>query len=482
MQPSFVGLALCAALLLFGRVLGAPLTVPLIASIAFGSTAIATLGAIGGSSPLIYVVFVLVLLAATVARVQLWRDLTAVFRLHWQAWVVCLLTFYAVCGAYILPRLFAGRTSAFVPMREHGLVSEVALGPVSGNFTQTAYFALSALVFLALSAILLHRPSLDGVRKGFFAWASITAAAGVIDLAAKLAGAGDVLRPVRTATYALVTEVEQGGFWRIVGLHPEASSFGATALASLAFSFVYWKSTGSRPAFLLASLLLCLVLFSTSSTAYAGLTVLLVFIILRLPGAAMADRIPQADLVLIGLCIICAIVGIAVLVRDSQAFVAFEELFRVTILEKSTSSSALERAFWNERSLQSVLDTYALGIGLGSSRSSNWVISVLSQLGLLGALLQAILVVTLIYTPGRRAWSRRDGALIALHDGVRAAALTTLLCGSIAGGGADPGLLFFISLATVLACRFHLAASAARRSADQPVQIAVMRQRGAYPA
>lgn len=465
MQPSFVGLAVCCALLLFGRLLGAPLIVALITSIAFGSTAIATLGALGGSSPLIYMVFVLILLASMLMRGRIWRELTIVFQLHRPVWIVCLLTLYAVCGALILPRLFAGRTSAFIPMREHGLVFEVPLAPVSGNFTQTAYFALGALAFLAMSVLLLRRGTLDAVRKGFFAWAGINAAAGVIDLMSKMMGAGDVFRPVRTATYALVTEVEQAGFWRIVGLYSEASAFGAAALASLAFSFTYWKSTGSRPAFVLAMVLLVLVLLSTSTTAYAGLGILFLVLMLGLAGSLAAGRISRVDIGLLALCAVCAVAGLAILVRDRHAFEAFEELFRTTILEKSTSSSALERSFWNARSLQSFLDTYALGIGLGSSRSSNWVISVLSQLGLLGALLQAALVATLAYAPGREAWSRGDRELIALHDSVRAAALTVLLCGTIAGGAADPGLLFFISLATVLACRAHLRADAAMASA-----------------
>jgi hypothetical protein len=48
------GLIVCAALLLIGRWFGAPVLIGLFASLAFGSTAFATLTALGGSSPLIY--------------------------------------------------------------------------------------------------------------------------------------------------------------------------------------------------------------------------------------------------------------------------------------------------------------------------------------------------------------------------------------------------------------------------------------------
>jgi len=125
----------------------------------------------------------------------------------------------------------------------------------------------------------------------------------------------------------------------------------------------------------------------------------------------------------------------------------------VTISNKAASESALERSYWNEVSLRSALDTGLLGIGLGSSRASSFVIAVISQLGLTGCLLIVALIYVLtrkIPKPDRVA---ADREVLSLHDGARAAAMCGLVTGSIASGTADPGMMFFVALAVTLACR-----------------------------
>ena len=79
---------------------------------------------------------------------------------------------------------------------------------------------------------------------------------GVIDLLGKLAGAGDVLAPIRTASYAMLTDVSLGGFARIAGAYSEASAFGGVSLACLAFSYTYWRKTKDRLARWLSVILL----------------------------------------------------------------------------------------------------------------------------------------------------------------------------------------------------------------------------------
>lgn len=74
MEPSIPGLLLLLALLALGRRLGAAIVIGLFLSLPFGSTALGTLGALGGSSPLIYVAFVLLLLAAVALRRSFTED------------------------------------------------------------------------------------------------------------------------------------------------------------------------------------------------------------------------------------------------------------------------------------------------------------------------------------------------------------------------------------------------------------------------
>lgn len=479
MQPSLVGLVICGVLLLVGRTLGAPLLVPLVASLAFGSTALGTLPALGGASPLIYTFFVILLLLLITLRVELWRELTAVFVQHGAPWLVVLLTAYVVGGALLFPRMFADWTSVFVPAREIGLVLEVPLQPVAGNITQTAYFTFGAMAFLALSVVLLRIEKLEGLRRGFFLWAILIAAGGAIDLAGKLAGAGDVLEFLRTATYAMATEAEHAGFFRIAGLFSEASSFAISALSSLAFTYTYWRATGSRSAAVLALTLVTLLILSTSTTAYVGFAVLCLAVFVGIVHRLLRGQVLRTDLILAVVVLTLFAIVLALLAANRHALEGFEELLRLTIFEKSNSASGVERSHWNMRSLESFLDTFTLGVGLGSSRASNWIIAVLSQLGLVGAALLAVLV--LVLAGGARFGKGRlephELQLVALHDSVRAAALTALMAVTIVGGAADPGLLFFISLATVIACRAALAVRSGASPLEVPVHVSSSAQR-----
>jgi hypothetical protein len=457
MQLSLNGALVCAGLVLLGFFLRAPLIVPLFASLAFGATAIVNLPSLGGSSPLIYTLFVLLVILSVAVRRGIWADLGLVFARHQTAFIICALVAYACFGAFVFPRLFAGETSALVVVRSRGAgrVVEAPLGPTGGNITQTAYFVLSAVVYFAIRILLLQRENLQKVHSAFVAWASVHAALGIVDLAGKVGGVGDVLAPIRTASYSMLTEAEQGGFWRIAGGYSEASAFGGVTLACLAFTFAEWKASRSRSMLGLATTLFLLLLLSTSSTAYVALAVVMGVVSLSMGRSFLAGRLVTSDILLAAAGLIGVVAVLALYLYDSRMFDPIVKLFDVTILNKASSESGVERAYWNSVSLQSAVDTYFLGIGMGSSRASSWIVAVISQLGLVGVLAMAALVFVLsrgVGCPIRIA----DRKVFALHQGARAAALCGLVTGSLASGSADPGIMFFIALAVVSACRCHI--------------------------
>ncbi|MCK0197268.1 hypothetical protein MWN34_10120 [Ancylobacter sp. 6x-1] len=480
MQVTLIGVTVCALLLLIGRTPGASLIVALLASSAFGSTSIASLGGLG--TPLIYIVFELVIILVVLLRRRFIDDLAHTFRLYPICWILLALLIYSAGSAVILPRLFAGTTGAFVPVQ--GLISEVPLGPVPGNIAQSGYFVVGGLTFLAVCLLLAvreheataahggasgssaaagdgHLAMLLAIRKGFMFWIILNTATGALDLLGKMAGGGDLMLPLRTAAYAFLTDTEHAGFFRIAGLYSEASAFGAAALGGLAFSFTYWRATRSRMALGLAIGLLTLTLLSTSTTAYAGLAVMSAVAMGTVARSVLSGRLLHTDAGWIGLLLVVLAVVLTLLLVDSAAFDKIDTLLRVTILEKSGSASGVERAYWNQRSLDSFFTTSMLGIGLGSSRSSSWVIAVLSQLGLIGSLLIGVLVAALALPLRRHVWGdpplgSEARSVVALHDSSRAMALAMLLAATIGGGAADPGILFFMALATVLGCRRYL--------------------------
>jgi len=460
MQVSLAGFAVCAGLLLIGYCLRATLIVALMGSLAFGSTAIGTLTTLGGSSPLVFTLIAFILLLFVLIHRTTLSELALVFREYRAAWIALGLMFYVCQSAVLLPRLFAGCTSAFVPVR--GQIFEVPLGPVAGNVTQTCYFVLGVLAFLALSVLLLRRPNLQKMRRGFFAWCTLHATLGLTDFTSKLLGAGDVLEPIRSASYAMLTDVKEAGFSRIAGGYSEASAFGGASLAALAFTFTYWRRTGSSPALALSTVLLVLLMLCTSTTGYVGAVIISVPLTLALARSIIAGRFSRDDLMLFALTLLAVVMALSVYLYNDRQFAPFEELLESVVFNKQSSASAQGRAYWNLTSLQSFFDTGGLGVGFGSSRASSWIIAVISQIGLLGALLVAALVMELPRSVGQPRPGQVDPEMRALHDSARACALAWLVGASIMGGSADPGLLFFVALATVLACRTQAQGSSLR--------------------
>ncbi len=357
MQISFVGLLICAGILVIGYYCHAPLIIGLIVSLAFGATAVMTLSAIGGSSPLIYTFFAALLITAVVSRRRMWRDLGHVFGKIRPVWVLTGLMLYAMVGAWLFPRFFAGQTSVFVQAAMRRGVIEAPLAPVSGNITQTGYFVLGGLTAIALCVLLLHENRLESIRRGFLLWCSVHVVFGLLDLLGKVAGAGDILSPIRTASYAMLTEVIENGFWRITGAASEASSFGGGSLVCLSFCYVYWRKTKSRVAQALAFLLLVLLLLSTSSVAYVGLAVLSIPVALSISWSFLSGRMDKDEILIIALLALAAVTVLAIVQYDEEFFAPFVHLIDSMVLNKASSASGQERAYWNIKSLQAFVET-----------------------------------------------------------------------------------------------------------------------------
>jgi hypothetical protein len=454
-QVSVAGVLVCAALLLIGRQLGSTILIALFGSLAFGSTSIATLSALGGASPPIYTIFVLLLIVSLFLRRTFFADLAATFRDNTTMWVLSALAVYAVAGAVIFPRLFAGSTSVFVTSRTDLRVNEVLLAPVSGNLTQTAFYLLGALACVSLTALFHRNVPWNTLRRGLFTWAVLSAALGIIDLGGKLAGAGDVLAPIRTGSFAMATDSDQAvaGFFRISGGHSEASAFASATLPCLAFAFTYWRATRSQAVFALAATLFALLILSTSSTAYVACGLMAIPLVASLLTATVTGRLRHHDLALIALVCMAGAACLAVYLHSDRAFDSFSRLMDMMLFNKASSTSAVERSLWNTKSLASLWDTAGFGIGIGSSRTSSWMIAVVSQLGILGAILQTYLVIALFRPSADMTHDRRRGDPAVIISSVRAAALAALVAASISSSTPDPGLLFFIALAILTASR-----------------------------
>ena len=452
MQVSLPGLLVCGAILVVAYYSRGMLIVGLIASQAFGATAVVTLTFLGGSSPLIYTIFAALLVTAVAARRRIWFDLGSAFGSIRPIWILTSLLAYAAIGAWLFPRFFAGQTAVFVQSKIRGFVVEAPLAPVSGNISQTGYFVLGGLTAIALCALMLHSDRIGQVRRGFFLLCGLHAGMGLVDFISKSVGLGDPLAPLRTANYAIITGAFEAGFARITGPFSEASSFASASLACLAFCYTYWRRTKSSVAQWLSGILFLLTILSTSSTAYVGLSLLCVPVAFSMLASVLRGKVEREEMLIAVLMVMGMVAIMGFSLYRADALDPIVRLINNTIINKANSDSGHERTYWNVKSLQSFLDTSGLGVGFGSSRASSWVIAVLSQLGAFGSLMMVMLLgVVARGMIGVRQWV--DPETDAVVTSVRNASLAGLIAASASGGSADPGILFFIALAVVSATR-----------------------------
>ena len=98
----------------------------------------------------------------------------------------------------------------------------------------------------------------------------------VLDLVTYATNTTELLSYIRNSKYLVLNEDEVGGLKRIVGSFVEASSFGYSTVGYFAFATSLWLN-GFAPRLTLSLSVLSFIalLFSTSSTAYFGLSVYL---------------------------------------------------------------------------------------------------------------------------------------------------------------------------------------------------------------
>jgi hypothetical protein len=121
---------------------------------------------------------------------------------------------YALFTAYVLPRLFAHMVEV-VPINAASNWP-VALTPISANYSQSAYLAMSAGVVLAFFLNGASRSFRSHFVKAVLVGGLSLIAAGIADFALTNSGHSDLLEPFRNAKYALLTNAEQNLFAPLV--------------------------------------------------------------------------------------------------------------------------------------------------------------------------------------------------------------------------------------------------------------------------
>ena len=150
----------------------------------------------------------------------------------------------------------------------------------------------------------------------------------------------------------------------------------------------------------------------------------------------------------LGAIAVCAL--LMVIIAVPRVLNPIYELFDLMVLQKSTTDSFEERSMWTRVSLNALMATNGLGVGLGGTRASNFAVALASNAGVLGAIFYFLFVLQALVL---RRPPQRDIEGRALMSAVRWSYLppffTSLMIGTTPDFGLFNAFLYGFAVALV---------------------------------
>lgn len=363
---------------------------------------------------------------------------------------------YGLASAIVLPRVFSGMV-AVIPVAGASLDGPSLLMPRSGNFTQSGYMIVSYLVVLAFAEIGSRVGALRHIRYAILAASVAAIVTGLLDLFASRLGLGALLDAFRTANYELLTDVETAGLKRVVGLTPEASTYGSLCVqsASAILLLLPFYARGAERAIAVVVFLgvAAMAVLSTSATALLGLMALGCVYLFDLATRLLNRDKRAAGTAGLELLLLSTVGLVAAIVMISQPELVdwLSGLADKILFQKTASASFRQRSLWTQTALEALLQTGGVGVGLGSVRTSNWMVSILASTGVFGSALMIGFIL-------QRVFSR---TVAPFQRSVKLWLAPTLLMSGIAGTIPDLGIMMSMMLGLLSLRPGHGAATAA---------------------
>jgi hypothetical protein len=378
----------------------------------------------------------------------------------------------ALLSSVIMPRLFEGAILVW-PQKVEGYFVRAPLAPNAGNYTQDAYLLMNA-VLTVTAALYVTQSKFDPNRllNVYFLSGLMVVFISLWQFASNETGLwfpADFF--LSNPGWAILTEESIGTLLRINGPFSEPSSLAGYLTATV--SGAAWiLLNGGRGRLVWATAIsgTFIILLSTSTTGYAGLALMCGILVLATvvsKSGALQKR------VIFGVCAVGAVVGIGAITLPAVAPGVTQQIVTITnaTLNKQQSSSYTDRTAADHDSIMEMADSYGLGVGWGSNRSSSLIPGLCAQVGvwgLFGLLWFAVGLFNHVriaqrlapYSPFRRVLRGCSGAIIG-----------GLVCEMISGPVIiSPDFFLLVALLVGTAARIRLEA----RTAQQPVAAAQM--------
>lgn len=474
MEVTYIGM-IFMALAAFGFLAGARVLVVLLGvALPLPAAAAINLPAFSNVSVLCSTMMILVFTARYVVEIGSAIGHGSRMRLSPAGLLLTLFAIYGLISGLLFPRVLDGTTEVF--SLERGIVGIAArnatlplvpLHASSGNITQPAYMLSSCLLFLCLVRMLRLTPAM-GPRL-IAAVAISHAVVGAIDAVSPVLPVQPLLEFIRTANYAIAEEQAVNGMRRVIGGAPEASVFGPISAALTAYFLFLAASTRSPRHWLAVAVFTLLTFLSLSST---GLVVWLVVVAMFAVSQLLPARgyFSRRQISRVFIFVGFGMVGLLVLVHTPALDVINSVADRL-LFNKLSTSSGVERSAWARQSLINFADTFGLGVGLGSSRGSGWIFTVLGQTGFIGTVLMLGFLFTSIFRPAPVGSASRTVPAVYFRP-ARAAACAMLAAEILSSARVDLGYLFFcfaaMATASLYGARDATAVAAAASADDAP--------------
>lgn len=381
--------------------------------------------------------------------------------------LLAIVIFYGIFVSLVAPSLFPEVLVYAFGRSENG--TNVRLEPLtygSGQITQSVY-ALGDVLLFACGTILTARPgAARHVLHAFVACAVLNLTFAVADLISFYAGHPEFLSFIRTGGYAQLYNNVEGGMKRIVGSFTETSSFSAYSCALLGFFTSLWmQHYRPRLSGLLALATLIAMAFSTSSTAYVAIGVLLSFFVASDIFAVLLNRKPRRLVFIVVATPLVLFTLLAIILAKPGIIDAVITVLDETVFNKASTASGIERFAWNSRAWEGFLDTNGIGIGIGGGRASSYPLILLSNVGLLGTLGFGAFVYKVL---SRRNFYPADDDERAIGIACRWAFAASLIASSISAGVFELGVLPYLSASAAAAIGIKEFSAKRRMRLDRP--------------
>jgi len=279
------------------------------------------------------------------------------------------LTAISILGAIILPRVFGGLVHVLPP--RGGI--PVMLYASSGNIIQAFYVACNSTLFVLVAAAV-YRGSVSAVQSiRYLVFGTFMAALlGVYQVVCNVVHLPwpSVVFNSNLGAAQLSTQVALGPFRRMSSTFLEPSMLAMHFLGMFALFAV-----GMRSWAIGAVVLFCL-LVSTSSTAYVGLcAIALVWIIyyVRRNGISMRNAL-----------MFCLLASLVCIVFITHSFGTHDWSSTGYLSQKLSSHSGQVRMGEEAVGVQTIVESWGLGVGVGSSRASSFLTTSLACTGIFG--------------------------------------------------------------------------------------------------